>query len=197
VTGTLLPDADPPELDALRATSISRPDVVALELLVEARSLDRAAASRWWLPDLRLELGWKGVSLGAAGRTDGYLAGASLAIPLWDRSGGEQRIADGEARALRGRRDLLASELSGELGGARAETVRLRHAAAELLKQTESVSGDLVRMASLGYEAGELGVIELLDAYRGAADDEVTALDMELSARRARIELDRLTGAGL
>ncbi len=194
-TGTLLPESDPPDVETLRASTASRPELVALDLLVRASALDRAAAARWWLPDLRLEVGWKGVDLGGAGRTDGYLAGASLAIPLFDRATGLNRIALGEARAARGRRALLASELAGEIAGAREEAVSLRRAAADFTKQTSS--GDLVRMATLGYEAGELGVIELLDAFRGVAEDEATAVDMELAARRARIDLDRLTGAKL
>jgi cobalt-zinc-cadmium efflux system outer membrane protein len=149
------------------------------------------------VPDLRLEGGWKGVDLGRQGRTDGFLLGASLSIPLWDQSSGLARIAEGEARAARGRRALLESELDGELGGARSEAVRLRRAAAEFREQTTAASSDLVRIASAGYEGGELGLLGLLDAYRGAADDFLNALDMEHAARRARIELDRLTGAGL
>jgi cobalt-zinc-cadmium efflux system outer membrane protein len=197
VTGTLLPESEPAGLQALRTTSGSRPDLLALDLRIEAASLDRTAASRWWVPDLRLEGGWKGVDLGSQGRTDGFLLGASLSIPLWDQSSGLARIAEGEARAARGRRALHESELDGELGGARPEAVRLRRAAAEFREQTTAASSDLVRIASAGYEGGELGLLELLDAYRGAADDSLTALDMEHAARRARIELDRLTGAGL
>ena len=197
VTGTLMPESDPAGLPTLRATSGSRPDLLALDLRIEAASLDRTAASRWWVPDLRLEGGWKGVDLGRQGRTDGFLLGASLSIPLWDQSSGLARIAEGEARAARGRRALLESELDGELGGARSEAVRLRRAAAEFREQTTAASGDLVRIASAGYEGGELGLLELLDAYRGAADDSLSALDMEHAARRARIEIDRLTGAGL
>jgi len=197
VTGTLLPEDEPVALATLRASSSSRPDLLALDLRIEAASLDRTAASRWWVPDLRLEGGWKGVDLGRQGRTDGFLLGASLSIPLWDQSSGLARIAEGEARAARGRRALLESELDGELGGARAEAVRLRRAATEFREQTGAASGDLVRIASAGYEGGELGLLELLDAYRGAADDSLSALDMEHAARRARIELDRLTGAGL
>lgn len=196
-TGALLPDDEPVALASLRASSSSRPDLLALDLRIEAASLDRTAASRWWVPDLRLEGGWKGVDLGFQGRTDGFLLGASLAIPLWDQSSGLARIAEGEARAARGRRALLESELDGELGGARSEAVRLRRAAAEFREQTTAASSDLVRIASAGYEGGELGLLELLDAYRGAADDSLSALDMEHAARRARIELDRLTGAGL
>jgi cobalt-zinc-cadmium efflux system outer membrane protein len=197
VTGTLMPESDPAGLPTLRATSGSRPDLLALDLRIEAASLDRTAASRWWVPDLRLEGGWKGVDLGRQGRTDGFLLGASLSIPLWDQSSGLARVAEGEARAARGRRALLESELDGELGGARSEAVRLRRAAAEFREQTTAASGDLVRIASAGYEGGELGLLELLDAYRGAADDSLSALDMEHAARRARIEIDRLTGAGL
>jgi outer membrane protein, heavy metal efflux system len=197
VAGTLLPDGDPATLPSLRASTGSRPDLLALDLRIEAASLDRTAASRWWVPDLRLEGGWKGVDLGLQGRTDGFLLGASLSIPLWDQSSGLARIAEGEARAARGRRALLESELDGELGGARSEAVRLRRAAAEFREQTTSASSDLVRIASAGYEGGELGLLELLDAYRGAADDSLSALDMEHAARRARIELDRLTGAAL
>ncbi len=197
VEGMLLPTAEPAAVQTLRASSRSRPDLLALGMQIEAASLDRIAASRWWLPDLRLEGGWKGIDLGAGMRTDGFLLGGSLSIPLWDRSSGVARIAEGETRAARGRRALLESELDGELDGARAEAVRLRRAAAELRKQTSSASGDLVRMSSVGYEGGELGILELLDAYRGAAEDDLNALDMAQSARRARIELDRLTGAGL
>lgn len=197
VTGTLPPDAEPTELAALRASARARPDLVALDLRVEAASLDRAAAARWWVPDLRLEGGWKGVDLGSQGRTDGFVLGASLSIPLWDQSAGLARIAEGETQAASGRRALSEAELEGELAGARAEAVRLRRAAVEFRAQTLAVSGDLVRIASAGYEGGELGLLELLDAYRGAADDSLGALDLEHSARRARIELDRLTGAGL
>ncbi len=197
VEGRLLPESDPATVQTLRASSTARPDFLALDLQIEAASLGRTAAARWWLPDLRLEGGWKGIGLGDGKRTDGFLLGASLSLPLWDRSSGLARTAEGETRAARGRRALLESELDGELGGARAEAVRLRRAAAAFREQTSSASGDLVRMTSVGYEGGELGMLELLDAYRGAADDDLNALDMAQAARRARIELDRLTGAGL
>ncbi len=197
VAGDLLPDVDPQPLSDLSTAAAARPDLLAMELRIDAAALDLRAASRWWAPDLRLEAGWKGVDMGPEGRTDGFVLGASLSVPLWDRSTGQTRVAQAQAQAARGRRALLESELEGELEGARAEAVRLRHAAEEFRDQTTSASSDLVRIASAGYEGGELGLLELLDAYRGTADDLLTALDMELAARRASIEIDRLTGAGL
>lgn len=123
--------------------------------------------------------------------------GASLALPLWDHSSGQARVAEGEARLARARRDLLDSEIQGKLIGARAEAVQLRRAASEFRQRTEAASGDLVRIAAAGYSGGELGLLELLDAYRGAADDALMALDLALGARKARIELDQMTGGGV
>jgi cobalt-zinc-cadmium efflux system outer membrane protein len=198
VAGDLLPEEEPPELPKLQAAVRTRPERVALDRRLDAAARERQAAGRWWLPDLRLEAGWKGVDLGdQGGRTDGFLFGASLALPLWDQSSGQARVADGEARLARARRDLLDSEMQAKLVGARAEAVQLRRAAAEFRQRTETVSGDLVRIAAAGYGGGELGLLELLDAYRGAADDALMALELALGARKARIELDQMTGGGV
>lgn len=197
VTGTLLPATDPMALADLRASSSARPDMTALRLRIDAAALDGTAVARWWIPDLRVEGGWKGVDLARQGRTDGYLLGLSLSMPLWNQFSGAARIAAGEARAARGRRALLASELEGELAGARAEAVRLRRAAVEFRAQALAASAEVVRIASAGYSGGEVGLLELLDAHRGSAEDALTVLDLEQVARRARIELDRRTGAGL
>jgi cobalt-zinc-cadmium efflux system outer membrane protein len=194
-SGALLPEAAPSALPTLRASIDARPDVRALDWRAAAAALDRKAASRWWAPDVRLEAGWKGVDLGRGNRTDGFLVGVTLSVPAWDRSAGVARAAEGEARAAQGRRALLVAEARDGLGGARAEALRLRAAAETMRSKAGAASADLVRIATAGYEGGELGLLELLDAYRGAADDSVAALDLELAARRARIELDRVTGS--
>ena len=195
IQGSLLPDSEPPELATLRAASRSRPDLRALALKVAAAARERNAAERGWIPRLTLQGGWKGVDFGEQGRADGFIAGASLALPLWDRAAGVERAAEGEAQAAHARRALLEAELEVELEGARVEAVRLLRTAIDFQDRTAAASGELVRIVSAGYAGGELGLLELLDAYRGAADDAVIALDMALAARRARIELDRMTGA--
>lgn len=199
VAGTLIPSADPPPLEEARSRSRSRPDLVAFDLVAQAHDLEGRAAGRWWVPPLTLEGGWKSVLPGApsSDRADGYVAGVTLSLPLWDRQRGLAQTAEGEARSARGQRALLETELQGELAGAREEAVSLRKAGIELREQVRSASADVVRMSSLGYQAGELGILELLDAYRGGVEDELSALDMEHGARLARIELDQLVGAAL
>jgi cobalt-zinc-cadmium efflux system outer membrane protein len=195
-SGDLLPEAEPAQLSELRGLGARRPDLLALDRRLEASALEIKSARRFWLPDLRLEGGWKGVGYRTGGvRSDGFLVGGALTFPLWDRMQGPKRIAEGEARESRGRRLLLTLEMDAELAGARAETVRLRAAALMFRAQSGGMSADLARIAAAGYGGGELGLLELLDAYRGAAEDALTALDLELAAREARIEVDRLTGA--
>jgi cobalt-zinc-cadmium efflux system outer membrane protein len=52
----------------------------------------------------------------------------------------------------------------------------------------------LVRTAKAAYKGGEIGILELLDAYREEADTLTRALELEKRARQAHIELERLTG---
>ena len=194
VQGTLLPEAAVDPLRALKQKAVRRPDLRALDLWDQAARHELTALSRAWWPDLRLEAGWKGVSANGGGRADGFMANAMLSFQPRNLAIGARQVVQGEARVARGRRALLESELEGELGGARAEAVRLRDGALEFRAQAVTASADLVRIAAVGYDGGELGLLEVLDAYRGSADDALTVLDMEHAARRARIQLERLTG---
>lgn len=193
LAGALLPESEPASVLTVWVGARRVPRLLAVEERLRAANLEVTAAGRWWLSDLRLEAGWKGVDAGAQGRTDGFLLGATLTLPLWDQSGGLALTARGEALALEGRRALLESELAGEAAGLHAEATRLTRAARRFREDSQAASGDLVRIATAGYQGGEMTVLELLDAYRGAGDDELAALDLEHAARRARVELDRLT----
>jgi cobalt-zinc-cadmium efflux system outer membrane protein len=194
VTGEILPPTDPPGLPSLRESLQRRPELRALESRRNAASLDRKAAGRWWVPDLRVEGGWKGIAVARQGRTDGFLLGAAVSLPLWNASAGLARTAEGEARIADGRRELLEAELLGEITGLRAEAVRLAAAARRAKERSTTAAPELVRIASAGYEGGELSVLELLDSYRGSTEDELAALELAYEARRARIELDRAAG---
>ncbi len=195
-TGPMLPETEPATVAALRQAASTRPDLTALHLELQAAARTQAAAARWWLPDLQLEAGWKGVDLGNGQRTDGFLLGVSMTMPLWDQSTGLVRAAQADAQIARARRALLESELNGELTSTRAEALELRSIAVTQQTKISALSTDLIRITSIGYEGGELGVLELLDAYRGVADDELAVVDMAYAARQAQLALDKLTGTG-
>ena len=85
-SGSLLPESKPMSLAALQAATASRPDLLALGFELEAADLEGRAAARWWIPDLRLEAGWKSADVGNQRAADGLLMGAAVELPLWDRA---------------------------------------------------------------------------------------------------------------
>ena len=53
----------------------------------------------------------------------------------------------------------------------------------------------LAEIGRIGYQEGELSILELLDAERQALEARLAALDLSALARKAAIELDRIVGA--
>jgi len=196
VPGALLPATRPESVEQYFARAAARPDIRALERAESAAELDFKAAARARVPELMLGVGWKGVQYVGL-RNDGFLLNAGLTLPVLDRGQGPRRRAEAEGRGYRGRLDLARRELAGEIVGLRAEADRLYVLAETFTRERRRDAEELIRIADAAYRGGELGILELLDAYRGAVDDELQGLELALAARRARIELERAAGGGL
>jgi outer membrane protein TolC len=54
--------------------------------------------------------------------------------------------------------------------------------------------GELERIAQVSYDAGERGILELLDAYRTGAAARVRQAALDASVRQAEIELEFVSG---
>ncbi|MDP2793223.1 MAG: TolC family protein [Sulfurisoma sp.] len=193
LSGRLAPEAPAP-IQGLLVRLAERPDLAALLRRAEAAELERQAAARGAIPDITLGLGRKNVT--DNGLSDsGNLVSVSIALPLFDR----QQAADsrGAARALglKSEAALSQARAEGDVRGLHRQTALLTTAAASFRERAVTPSADLVRIAEAAYRAGESTLLELLDAYRGALDAELTALDLEWKARETRIELDQLTGS--
>ncbi|MBM4395358.1 MAG: TolC family protein [Deltaproteobacteria bacterium] len=193
VSGALLPDGAAEEAAALADRVARRPDLKALDAEVTAAGMERRAASRGWVPDLGLEAGLK-TGRAAAERGWGFVAGVSLPLPFVAVGQGEAARAAGLARLASGRRDLLLSEALGEADGLLAQVDGLSEAARVFRRDAAGPSEELARTAEVAYKSGEVGVLELLDAWRSVLDASVRALELEAAARRADIELRRTLG---
>ncbi len=192
VSGTLLPDALVGR-DRLFERMARRPEFRVLQHEANAAELDFEAASRWWVPLFELGGGYKRVDFGAAA-TDGYLAMLAVTLPLFDRKQDESQRAKAERRRAQAERTLALDEIRVEVRGLLQEAEEVRKAAIRFRREREEGTEVLVRTAEVGYRGGELGVLELLDAYRGAHEDEERLIDLEFRARRARIDLEFSTG---
>jgi cobalt-zinc-cadmium efflux system outer membrane protein len=192
--GDLLPRPVPP-LETLQASLGGRPDLASLDAQLGASEQERSAAVRSWIPDVTVGVGQKRVN--DPFRSDqGPVVALSIPIPLFDRGDHTRQRAEAQTIALRSERELVQSKSHAELRGTWQQAMELRNTA-HTFRQGSPGSRDLSRIAEMAYRAGEGSMLELLDAYRTELETELTALDLELRARLARIELDLLSGAKL
>lgn len=184
---------DLPPIETFLLRIDQSPDLRALAASAEAHELERKAADREWIPDLTIGVGKKRID--AAGRSDtGNLLSVSIPLPLFDRGQASSNKAGAEARVARGEYQLARSRTTGEVRGVWQQARLLREATLRHGESALKTSRELIGIAEAAYRGGEAGILELLDAHRAAAEAEVEAVELQLKARRARIELDTLTG---
>ncbi len=193
VAGELLPEGAPAPLEALASRLPVRPDLRALAEEAEAGALDARAGGRAWIPELTLQGGYKG-SVIQDERLNGFAVGISFPFPLFDRGQDEALRGGGRERAARARLALETDAATAEVRGLHSQATGLVEAARRFRGEAVQTSRRLITTAEAAYRGGELGILELVDAHRGALDAELQALDLDLAARRARIDLDLATG---
>ena len=171
----------------------NHPELLALNAEAAAANKDSAAAARGWIPQLTLGAGWTGID-GGSESADGYIAIIGLSIPIFDRKQDEAEMADAQALVIQSRAEIAQAESKAVALASVAELVHLTAAATRFRQEAVHQSRSLVDTAKAGYAGDELGILELLDAYRVASEDTLFAIDLELTARNTSIELERLIG---
>lgn len=189
--GELLPQQVKP-LEQETLSLENQPALRNLKAQSEAWDLQQRAESRTF-PDVTLGLGWRRDEIN--GRTDdGLIINASIPIPLFDRRKDKQYNYQAQAMIANSEYQLAHDKASAELKGLWQQTSQYRQTAVKYRKDSVKRTHQLIEIAEAYYRAGEIGILELLDAYSEALNAELTALDFEHKARSARIQLDYLTG---
>ncbi len=185
-----LPLHPPPNLEALLASLDRRPDLQALAAELreaEAESLLGRSLAR---PDLGVR--------GGVAREEGadiITAGVVLTLPVHGR--GKDTLAIGEARASALRRALEAarSAAEAEIRGRHAALSLRLDAVRELERTALPALDDNESLALKSFEAGEIGLGELLLIRRELLETRLTYLDRRLEAALTGLELKAVAGA--
>ncbi len=191
LAGELLP-ASPPPLQQLNITVDNQPRLQQLKARSEAYAMQQSAESKTF-PDVTLGLGWKRSEIGSAS-DDGLIINASIPIPLFDKRKGSQFKYQAQTMTAQSEFELAYDAATSELEGLWQQTLRYRKSAVSYRKESVQAVSELIKIAETYYRAGEIGIMELLDAYQSALDAELTTIDFEYKARIARIKLDYITG---
>jgi cobalt-zinc-cadmium efflux system outer membrane protein len=192
LVGRILP-ATPPPLEALADRLDRRPDLIALRQREEAARLSQRAGERAAIPDVTVGLGAK--HIGEADRDDwGLVLEVSVPLGLSDRGQAAVARADAESRVIAGEYQLAVREAQGSLRGLWQKAIELQRGASRLQATDVPQARSLAQTARSGYQAGEIGILELLDAQRTVKETEMRGLDLALEARLTTVELERISG---
>ena len=185
--------ADLPTLAALtERAQHTRGELLAVQKDMEAAQLSLKAADRRRIPEPEIVGGTKSSSLG--GGDLGSVIGVQATIPLFDHGTAEKTLAQARASQASARLESLRLSVAAEVATAMV-TVTERRRAAERYRTSASVnSGEIERIAQVSYDAGERGILELLDAFRTSSSARVRQASLDATARAAEIELEFVSG---
>jgi cobalt-zinc-cadmium efflux system outer membrane protein len=179
-----------PELETLVShAEMVLPELAALRRDVESAEFAARAAGRRPIPDPELVAGTKSSTLG--GGDVGSVFSVHLTIPLFDHAKPESTLAEARRAQALARIDAFENTLRAQIAGLHAVVTERRQAADAYRKAS---TDELERIAQVSYDAGERGILELLDAYRSGSNRRTRQASLDAAARQAEIELELVSG---
>lgn len=183
---TPLPDAD----SVLWLAQRSRLDLAMARAAVDVAEGRRTAERRAVLPDVGLIGGYKGT-----GGLDAGLVSVIVTAPVFNTNGGNRERAAGEwlrAEAERRAAELrVTTEVHAALEAARAIDAGTRDFDARFIARADLVAA----AAQSAYQEGAASLVELVDAFRAAAEARTAQVRGTLDRALARLDLRRAIGA--
>lgn len=185
--------SSPPSVEALveHAESI-RGELLALRQEVDAARLAGRAAERRRIPEPEIVVGTKASS--AAGGDLGSVVTVHATIPLFDRSRAEKALAAARAAQADARAEAFRLSLRTEITALRAAVLERRETAARYRAAAVNGANEIERIAQVSYDAGERGILELLDAYRTGSTARLRQAVLDAAVRQAEVELEFVSG---
>ena len=187
------PRPDLPPLDALvTRAETARGQLVAWQREMEAASFAERAASRRLIPEPEIVGGTKSSNAGTG--DVGTIVSVHVIVPLFDRAQPERAAAEARARQARAEAEVFRRTVRGQIAAWRAAVVERREIADRYRAATSAGTDEIERIAQVSYEAGERGILELLDAHRTASSARIRQVELEAAVREAEIELEFVSG---
>jgi cobalt-zinc-cadmium efflux system outer membrane protein len=182
-----------PAIEALvQRASAERGELLALQQEAESARFAARAAARRAIPEPELVAGTK--SSNFAGSDIGSVFSIHATVPLFDRGSPERAMAQARLTQAETRAAAFRITLAAQIAGLRATVVERREAADRYRATSLTTATQLERIAQVSYDAGERGILELLDAYRGGAATRTRQATLDAAVRQAEIELEFVSG---
>ena len=178
--------------ELLNQAATVRGEPAALRQEIESAKFAERAASRRVIPDPEIVAGTKSSNFG--GGDVGSVFSVHAMLPLFDRAQPEHAMAEARLAHAQASAAAFQTALRAQITAMRAVVLERREAA-DRYRTTATQGSDLLeRIARVSYDAGERGILELLDAYRSGASARVRSAALDAAVRQAEIELEFVSG---
>jgi outer membrane protein, heavy metal efflux system len=191
--GRSTPPTSLPALEALvEQAESTRGELLALRHEIDAARFAERAAVRRRIPEPELVAGTKSSTMG--GGDIGSVITVHATIPIFDRARPERALAVARAAQADARVNAFRLVVRGQIAALRDAVVGRRDAADRYRAQAVNTADQIERIAQVSYDAGERGILELLDAYRTGSTARVRQATLDAAVRQAEIELEFVSG---
>ncbi len=181
-----------PSVDELIARAETRGAFVALQRERDAAAFTERAAGRRVIPEPELVAGTKSSNAGTG--DVGSIVSVHLTLPLFDRARPERAAALARGAQVRADADALRLTVRAQIAAWRGAALERRQIADQYRAAIGNNAEEIERIAQVSYDAGEQGILELLDAHRTAASARVRQALLDAAVREAEIELAFASG---
>ncbi len=180
------------EPSKVAAAKRERPSLATMKGAVEAAEEAQDDADWTWVPTINVQ---GGVRFGREGQSRlGYVAGVSLALPLFSRGQGIDEQSSALSRGTKAQLDVLGrnyaiamQQAAMSLRFARQELERFERATSEAVEQLSAAS-------QARYIEGEGTLVALVDARRATTEVELRRVELRLGVKRAQVALREAQG---
>jgi cobalt-zinc-cadmium efflux system outer membrane protein len=193
VTGDLSAGTVPALGDALARAAGSNTALVALDRRIDEQLARRELARAMQVPDLAA-----GTSVTYDAQPEfqvGWRFSVTMAIPVFTRHRAGVELESAEVDRLHAERAALAADIAATVAAAlaRADALRqqLDHYRTEIFPRAQLVEN----MAQEGYQAGQTGVVTLIQSLQAAREIRARGLQAGLDFQLALADLERAIGA--
>ena len=180
-----------PTLDGILESAFSRrPEVAAARAEVEAARAGVQLARAERIPDVTAVGGFKRQS----DDFRGLFLGLSIPLPLFDRSAGTVESTEAQVRSAEERLALTSRQVENDLRRAIESYQSLRGRSELLGENLLDEDPDLLQIAQVAYDAGEMDLVQLLDAAEALWGARTAQVRLKAGLWTAYYDLERAVG---
>lgn len=180
-----------------RRALAARQDFRAEQQRLSFFQLEQRAAEKLRIPEPVVSAGYKRADIGMNQIAHGAVVELSVPLPLFNKGQAEVSRFSAEQERSSARLQILSRQIRATVEGT-VKAFNARIEARDRFRRALSDTGpELVRIARAAYLEGEIGILQLLDAYRSQREAQIRSLEIELAVKEAQIELERVVGEEL